>query len=413
MIVLEDCHWLDPLSRDLLDELVRVEHGLPSCSSSPTARRRPGGRTRLLGGLPGTCAELRLEELGGRGGRGGAGRQGRASGRRRRRVPPALADLVAERAQGNPFYIEELLNYVHGRACDLRRRSAPRARAARTACHSLVLGRIDMLAEGPRRTLKVASVVGRSFARALAGRLPGARRVDDVRERLGEPGLDLVVPDRIAERSWLFRQAVARGRRLREPAVRPPRPPARRVAEHPRVLRPGGGRARPRPAGAPLVARRRRGAESVITSFAPACCAGALCERGGRRLVDAPRALVDDAGADRRPPPARQGARARRRVERRRRRRSARRSSSRRGTATTARRAGPAAPTSPRCTASRVTSTRPATSSSAPRCFERLDDQAGRRSRPAPRGHPRLPAGAVRRGPRAGTRRAWRSVRPR
>ena len=42
--------------------------------------------------------------------------------------------------------------------------------------HSLVLSRIDTMAEGPRRTLKVASVVGRVESGPAAGRIVAVRQ---------------------------------------------------------------------------------------------------------------------------------------------------------------------------------------------------------------------------------------------
>jgi tetratricopeptide (TPR) repeat protein len=76
--------------------------------------------------------------------------------------------------------------------------------------HSLVLSRIDAAAEGPRRTMKVASVVGRVFE---APTLPGAY------EELGSlevvvsdlealRSLDLVSLDRAEEQAWMFKHVV-------------------------------------------------------------------------------------------------------------------------------------------------------------------------------------------------------------
>ena len=73
-----------------------------------------------------------------------------------------------------------------------------------------MLSRIDTLTEAPRRTLKVASVVGRSFrAPALPGAYPELGTIDDVRAHLGTlRQLDLVTPDREDDESYLFKHAV-------------------------------------------------------------------------------------------------------------------------------------------------------------------------------------------------------------
>ena len=155
------------------------------CSCSPTG---PSGAHRAAGSGS-SAAALRRD----RADRARARRAellirsklGAALRRRRGRARRALVELVTARAQGNPFYVEELLNYLHGQALDPQRRGALRGLELPESLHSLILSRIDTLDESPRRTLKVASVVGRSFLRPdAARRLPGAR-LD--RRRRGAP----------------------------------------------------------------------------------------------------------------------------------------------------------------------------------------------------------------------------------
>ena len=51
--------------------------------------------------------------------------------------------------------------------------------------HSLILSRVDTLSEAPRRTLKVASIVGRSFfAPSLPDIYPELGSLPDVRDHL-------------------------------------------------------------------------------------------------------------------------------------------------------------------------------------------------------------------------------------
>ncbi len=210
-IVLEDGHWLDPLSRDLLDELVRAITALPVLvvvAYRPTAEPAAGlglhafghFRELELGELGPEQAELvlraKLEQV--------FGAEVHAA--------PELLELIAARAQGNPFYLEEIVNFVAERGIDPGDGPAIRALDVPDSLQRLVLSRIDLLAEEPRRTLKVASVVGRGFESPF---------VDEVYPDLGglaavEAGLvvardaDLVVEDRIEERSWLFRHVVTR-----------------------------------------------------------------------------------------------------------------------------------------------------------------------------------------------------------
>jgi tetratricopeptide (TPR) repeat protein len=125
--------------------------------------------------------------------------------------PPAgLVELITARAQGNPFYIEELLNFIKSQDVDLQNDAALKELKLPESLHSLVLSRIDMLSEGPRRTLKVASVIGRVFrAPMLPGVYPELGTFDEVKEQLAALGLvDLVSIDAEVDQTYLFKHAV-------------------------------------------------------------------------------------------------------------------------------------------------------------------------------------------------------------
>ena len=139
-------------------------------------------------------------------------------------TPDALVELIAARAEGNPFYVEELLNYLVGQGHRPgRRRARSPALELPESLHSLILSRIDTLDEAPRRTLKVASVVGRVVPGAgPAARLPGARRARRTsREQLD--ALRSARPGRAGPRGGPGLPLQARrdpGGRVREHAVR-------------------------------------------------------------------------------------------------------------------------------------------------------------------------------------------------
>lgn len=209
VLVLEDCHWIDPLSLDLLEGLVRAVGSLRVLVLlvyRPDAD--PGGGLGL-GRLPHvseiTLAELepaeaeqlirsKMAQL------HGAGTE----------APPALVELVTRRSQGNPFYVEELLNYIQGQRVDVQDEAALRKLQLPESLHSLILSRVDTLTEAPRRTLKVASVVGRSFrAPALPDIYPELGPLVDVRGHLGTlRSHDLVTLDHEAEEAYIFKHVV-------------------------------------------------------------------------------------------------------------------------------------------------------------------------------------------------------------
>lgn len=209
VLVLEDCHWLDPLSRDLLDVVARtVEHGrvLLVLAYRPEAALPQG---LALAELP-AIEEVRLEAL------DGAAMTDVVRAKFEQlfgdadAVSEPLLDLVVSRAQGNPFYGEELLNYIDEQEADVSDEALLRSLELPGSLHSLVLSRIDTLSEAPRRTLKVASVVGRAFrAPLLPGAYPELGAIDEVRAHLGTlRSLDLVNPDREDDESYLFKHAV-------------------------------------------------------------------------------------------------------------------------------------------------------------------------------------------------------------
>ena len=155
-----------------------------SCSCSPTGRRPsraavsassgcPGSRELALDRMePAEVAELvrsKMQQL--------AGEDAE--------VADALVELVAARSEGNPFYVEELLNFIVAQGIDAADAEAAGGRRLPESLHTLVLSRIDAAAEGPRRTMKVASVVGRVFPAPIAARR--LRRAGQPRGRAGPP----------------------------------------------------------------------------------------------------------------------------------------------------------------------------------------------------------------------------------
>jgi adenylate cyclase len=190
LLVLEDLHWLDTLSHDLLEEIARAIVNLPVLMvlayRSPELERLQAPRvdtlphfTNLaLQELTTTEAEqairAKLAQLSSGPARGNS-------------LPVELARRITDRAQGNPFYIEELLNYLHDQGLDPRDPAALNKIELPDSLHALVLSRIDQLTEGEKTTLKVASVVGRLFRAAwLQGCYPALGEIEHVKVDLEE-----------------------------------------------------------------------------------------------------------------------------------------------------------------------------------------------------------------------------------
>jgi adenylate cyclase len=167
LLVLEDCHWLDPLSHDLLEVLGRAVADLPVllmlAFRPPELERLQAPRLSRLPHYTGIeLTEFTPQEA------------ERLIGLKLARffgsqaeVPRALIERVTEQAEGNPFYIEELLNYLRDREIDPQDTQALKKLDLPTSLHSLIISRLDQRTESQKITLRVASVIGRLFKAAL------------------------------------------------------------------------------------------------------------------------------------------------------------------------------------------------------------------------------------------------------
>jgi class 3 adenylate cyclase/tetratricopeptide (TPR) repeat protein len=167
VLVLEDCHWLDPLSHDLLEAIGRAAATLPVlvllAYRPPQVQRLLDLRVRQLGHfrelaldslLPDEVRELVRLKL--------AQVVGSLD-----ELPEALVERLNERAQGNPFYVEELLSYMRDQGLDARRPDDLARLELPPSLQSLILSRIDRLTESQQSLIKVASVIGRLFRASI------------------------------------------------------------------------------------------------------------------------------------------------------------------------------------------------------------------------------------------------------
>jgi DNA-binding CsgD family transcriptional regulator/tetratricopeptide (TPR) repeat protein len=146
LLVIEDLHWADQSTRDLLGFLVRNLRGgvalVLTYRSDELHRRHPLRPFLAELDRTGRVERLELERL---------GRRELAellSGILDEPVAPALVGEILARSEGNPFFAEELLAaYLEG------------ARLP-TVLRDLVLARVEALSEPAQRVLAVAAVAG-------------------------------------------------------------------------------------------------------------------------------------------------------------------------------------------------------------------------------------------------------------
>ncbi|NJN54130.1 MAG: AAA family ATPase [Anaerolineae bacterium] len=167
LFVFEDSHWIDPLSHDLLEILGRAMADMPVLLVIAYRVVEVGGDipprvislpyfnevllTEFTPQEAQTLMQLKLAQLFGE----------------ETAVSPHFVERITTKADGNPFYIEELLNYLQDRHIDPQAADALAALELPDSLHSLILSRIDQLSEGQKSTIKIASVIGRLFRVAL------------------------------------------------------------------------------------------------------------------------------------------------------------------------------------------------------------------------------------------------------
>ncbi len=163
LLVLEDCHWLDPLSHDLLDVIGRAIADSPVMvvlAYRPLEAQRT--QTLRVSSLP-HFSEIRLADFSPQEAKQLIILKLAQLYASKADVPAAFVERITARAEGNPFYIEELLNYLQDQGLDPYGNGALDKLNLPSSLHSLVLSRVDQLDENQKITLKLASVIGRQF----------------------------------------------------------------------------------------------------------------------------------------------------------------------------------------------------------------------------------------------------------
>lgn len=186
LLVLEDVHDADPLSLELLAAVVRAIAALPVLVLANQRPRESEDRRDLaalvapaeaLQGLEAVTAvcHIMLDPLDAVQAEQMIRAQLAAQfPERTAPVPATLIARVVERAQGNPLYIEELLQHLCDRGLDPHRDDTWQALDWPVGLRSLVLSRIDRLDVPAQLALKRASVIGSDFSAADLQDCPAA-----------------------------------------------------------------------------------------------------------------------------------------------------------------------------------------------------------------------------------------------
>jgi len=146
VIVLENLHWVDPASAEFLSVLTERLAGAPVLV---VATYRPGYMPPWSG--KSYASQIALRPL--------STAQGLAViAPILQRLQESLSPALVAKAEGNPFFLEELARNA------LEHRGDGQAESVPDSVHGVITARIDRLSSAAKKVLQAASVLGREFA---------------------------------------------------------------------------------------------------------------------------------------------------------------------------------------------------------------------------------------------------------
>ncbi len=167
LCVLEDMHWADPTTAELIDLLIEAIKPLPVFlivtsrpELNPAWAARPHVMVQALSGLDDRLATAMIKQVAG-------GRE----------LPAEVVERIIAHADNVPLFIEELTNTVlQGRRGDQRgpgsSRGALSADMVPRSLHSSLMARLDQLSAG-KEVAQIGAVVGREFSFDMMQALTG------------------------------------------------------------------------------------------------------------------------------------------------------------------------------------------------------------------------------------------------
>jgi class 3 adenylate cyclase/tetratricopeptide (TPR) repeat protein len=200
VLVFDDLHWADPASIELLQHLFQLTDEIPLlflCAMRPH-RQSPGWAAKAAAetSFPHRCIQIELHPLS-------------ASESESlvdhlldiAELPPALRATIQDKGEGNPFFVEEIIRTLIDAGAIEHDAESGHWRATQSIesialpdnLQALLIARMDRLEKDVRRTLQLASVIGRSFfyrvlhwiaevQDSLQGHLNTLQRVELIRE---------------------------------------------------------------------------------------------------------------------------------------------------------------------------------------------------------------------------------------
>jgi class 3 adenylate cyclase len=180
--VLEDIHWADPSSIELLTQLLPLANEMPLmfCFLTRADYSSPGWRlvrkAREL--LATSLEEIQLHSL-------SESESGALINNllNRNGLPQELRQLILKKSEGNPFFVEELIRMLIEHGLIVQRdgrwfqQKQIEAIDIPDNLQGLLLARIDRLPENAKRILRIASVIGRQFSMGVLEKVEQRQQV--------------------------------------------------------------------------------------------------------------------------------------------------------------------------------------------------------------------------------------------
>jgi class 3 adenylate cyclase len=176
VVVCDDLHWADSSSVEVLLGVMGSFASLPAVFVLSSRAERASAGWRIIAAareiFGDALIELRLQPLS-----MDESRELVSNLLTIESLPADTRDTVLARAEGNPFFVEEVIRMLIDRGGIVREgdRWVATDKAAGVdipdTLHGLLLARIDRLPQESKRTLRVASVIGRQFAVTVLERL--------------------------------------------------------------------------------------------------------------------------------------------------------------------------------------------------------------------------------------------------
>ncbi|HLB44627.1 MAG TPA: adenylate/guanylate cyclase domain-containing protein [Candidatus Limnocylindrales bacterium] len=168
VLVCEDIHWADPASVEIMLQLLPLLTPMPVltlfCGRAETDA--PGWKlvAQPRAVFADALTEVRLQPL-----NESDSRELVANLLEIESLPESVRQAILTRSEGNPFFVEEVIRMLIGHGAIVREGDRWMANETISSIeipetlHGLLLARIDQLPDAAKRSLRIASVIGRQF----------------------------------------------------------------------------------------------------------------------------------------------------------------------------------------------------------------------------------------------------------